>query len=525
MALFFHPVDGFSTANPYIKMNWSKFSLPEAAAYPELIKFKVKIFNAFTRDVTGLGMAYKPVNDFLETLSIEDQKKLALVFLIMHIDINDSQYDLSTIEALEDKLGDMLNNIDDSIDLCTKINSYIRMSSIPISDMKEAGTRPQDTPSMTFNQEEAITITTIAILVKLFSPIIGVFIDRFMKQLDNQWKEGHAHAIFLPLFKKRYSDLICKLTNYIKTLTASNLDSTPTAWFNGNTLEKTTKQTLDMIVVKRFVNVDLYRPDGNIIKYIAACCRSGSNSQQQNAAVSNSVRILTDPVELDKDEGNASRMESESKQSSKTADSPIIIKVAAKIACSKTIKEQNLDSEIFNSALAYYRKNIITVNPISIYLLCTYFGQELGGGNGIFMLKVEQIAELSTVLQMLTAGNGAPFIAHALTLSIGASDRNPQFEDSAFLNAWKSSQTYIECKKLLPSGFGERDWDIKLKEIANFLVRKSLTYNTAPVIWELSGEQPCNGKAFTQFKELMFEIMMFIQLLYKSRKLDVQHDD
>lgn len=519
MALYFRAVENFSAANPFIKMEWKGFSIPAASVFPDLVLFKVKTFTAFTRDVTGLGMTYNPVNEFLSKLSLQEQESIASAFLMMHIEITDEKYSVDTIEQLEDALGDILNNLDDSIDLCDRIDEYIRKSNIPISDMKEAGTRPQDTPEMTFVQEEAITITTIAILMKLLSPVIGAFSDRFHKIIDTKYKECHAASIMTKLFYKRYKELINKLNNYVRTLIASKIKSDPTALINGNTLDAMTSQNMDTIIVKRFVNVDLYRPDGNVIKYIASCCRSGADSQQQNASMSNSVRIITDPVEMDKDEGNASRMESESKQSVVTADVAVMIKVAARDTVKKVIRDEDIDRDLIDSVFAFYQRNPIVMNPISEYLLCTYYGADIGGGAGIMMLNAISVSELAAVLQVISAKNGATYIAHALSFSVGNSDKVQSLDSATFLNAWKSSQTYVDCKRMIPSGFGEREWDLKLKEIASFLTKKNCSYNTAPAVWELIGVSSQNGKLFTDNKELMIEIMQFIQVLYHSKRL------
>ena len=249
MSLYFTPVDKFSTANPFIVMRWSQFSIPEAAMFPDLVYFNVRAFTAFTRDIAGLGMTFNPVNDFLQTVSIEEQKTIATAFLVMHIEIADPQYTVDKIEQLEDKLGVLVNSLDDEISLCDRINNYIRHSGIPISDMAEAGTRPQDTPEMTFLKDEAITITTIAILMKLMSPIVGAFLDKYHKLIDTKYKECHAAAIFTKLFYKRYEQIINKLHNYTYTLIESKIKDDATSLVNGNTIDAMTNQNIDVVLV------------------------------------------------------------------------------------------------------------------------------------------------------------------------------------------------------------------------------------------------------------------------------------
>ena len=280
-----------------------------------------------------------------------------------------------------------------------------------------------------------------------------------------------------------------------------------------------TSIALDTIIIKRFVNVDLYRPDGNVIKYIASCCRSGADSQQQNASMSAAVRIITDPVELDKDEGNASRMESESKQSIRTADVPVMIRIAAKDTIRKIIIAENIDPELVDSVFAYYRKNMVVMNPISEFLLCTYYGQDIGGGSGIMMLNAELVSQLAALLQIICAKKGVTNLAHALTFNSTYNDKVPSFENTSFITSWKSSSAYTECRKVLPAGFGELDWDVKLKSIVDFLCKKNCIYNTSPVVWDIINTPSLNGKIYTDFKELMIDIINFVQMAYLSKTL------
>lgn len=98
---------------------------------------------------------------------------------------------------------------------------------------------------------------------------------------------------------------------------------------------------MDTIITKRFVGVDLYRKDGNIVKYIASCCRS---SAEPHISAANAVKIISDPVDLEKkDEGNTSRIEAESRQTETTADVPILIRVAANRLWQTVIEKEELD--------------------------------------------------------------------------------------------------------------------------------------------------------------------------------------
>ena len=202
--LAFVPVDDFSSVNPVIEMKWSGLNIDGADQIrPEMCLFQVKTFASFTREENGPGMAYGPVNDFLTTVSPFIQEQIVYAFLQMQMIIEDGQPDASDIIDVEDNLGEVIDNLDKATNLFDLIEEYIRKGNIPISDMSDAGTRIQDSIEMTFVEDEAITITTIAVLMKLLSPIIGMFIAKYTHVIDNESKEGHAQCIMTKFFSRK----------------------------------------------------------------------------------------------------------------------------------------------------------------------------------------------------------------------------------------------------------------------------------------------------------------------------------
>ena len=478
--LSFQPIENFSSSNAIVKMVYS--NLPITDEFPSsLLLFSVKTYASFTREEGGIGMAYNPVNDFLTTLDEWQQAQIVYAFLTIQLLIHEANIDLDDIEEVENRIGDVIDQLDQDINLFSYIETYIKNGNIPISDMSDAGSRAQDSEEMTFVESEAITITAITILMKLLSPIIGTFIDKFSKILSNDIKESHAQTIMVKFFTRKCKDLMKKLSFYINRLIEGKYKQNPSSVYNGKTLETSTRSTMDTIIVKRFVGVNLYKEDGNIIKYIAACCRS---SAEPHISAANAVKIISDPVDLEKDEGNTSRMESESRQSIKTADVPILIRVAANSLWKKAAIDAGIDISIVEQAIYFYKRNPITINPISEYLLATYFGPELGGGESIKFLNSDTISKLATVLQIIAIQNGSKYIGHILTAVFSINDRyDSRQSDFVFLNSWRTTIIFSECKKIFPAGFGESEWDAKLKQIVEYLVRKDVYYCTAPSVW------------------------------------------
>jgi len=529
--LYFQPVEGFGTSNPIIQMCWSGFDLPLTEEMQQLIFFNIRTFSTLTnkkqdRDpltgeiATGPSVAYDPVNEFLSRLSIEDQEKIALAFIYSHLEIQCGAPDASDIEAVEDKVAFILDQLDLDIDICGKTEEYVRGSNIPLADMSDAGTRPQDTPEMTFHEEEAILITAITIFMKLISPLMGAFINKYIGVIDNDYKEAHARAMLTPLHRRRYNKLILKLHFYINRLVKGKLKIDATAMYNGQTLARATRHAVDMAIVKRLVCVYLHRRDGNIIKYLASCGRGSTESQQKNIATNNGAKILADPLDQDRDEGNTSRMEVESGQSVKPADVPILLNVAAKRSWKMVVELDQLDPELVEASHAFFRRNPIVINPISQYLLCMYYGPDLCGGSSIMHLNSVAVGELGATLQLALAQHGVPMLAHALTIHLSESPRIPQKNDYLFSNGWMNLPEYTECRKVLPSGFGDKEWNGRLKDVAALMMQRVMVYNTSPAAWDIIGQTSRNGKIFDSFTELMVELMRFVTHTYNQGKME-----
>lgn len=525
--LYFVPVEDFGSQNPIVQMKWKGFDLGLQDDAKQLAFFNIKTFASLLHKGRGTStdgpeVVFDPVNDFLSRLTLEEHEIIAFTFLRAHQIIQEGGFEPEEIEKVEDEIADLLNELDLQTDICRKTEEYVRTSDIPIADMSDAGTKPQHTPEMTFKEDEALTITAIAIFVKLISPIIGIFIHKYMVVLDNDYKESHARAMLTKLHNRKYHSLLIKLHNYVGVLVNGKLNkkNDATVLYNGQTSSKAIRIAVDAQIIKRLVCVSLYRANGNICKYMACCSRGSAESQLKNITSNNPAKIAADPVDQDKDEGNTSRMEVESRQSIKTADVPIFVAVTAKNLWKNVAREHELNIEDLETAKAYYRKHPVVVNPISQYILCLFYGPLLGGGQSLMLLNSNTINELSATLQMVFVSQNATYLAHALTALVAESPRLGEKDDYIFSNQWTSSVSYSECKKILPAGFGDKEWNSKLKEIASFLLQRTLVYNTAPVVWDMCEQKPQNGKAFTDLIDVMTSLMTFVKYTYLSGKLE-----
>jgi hypothetical protein len=527
--LYFKPVEEFSSQNPFIEMVYSGFEIPGASSIPHLFRFNVKTFSSFftrqnDRGLTGeLGtppsVAYDPVNQFLTLFTDEEQKEIAMAFLSAHAIIVSGEDDASDIEQVEDKIGDLLDALDLKLNICKRTEEYVAKY-IRVAGMEEAGTQPQHTPEMTFYHDEAVVVTAIAVFMKLISPITGAFIHKYSKVIANEYKESHARAILVKLHSRTYKPLLLKLNNYMTKLVSSHHKDDPTAMYNGNTLTSAARHAVDTAVVKRLVCVSLHKEDGNIIKYLACCGTGTADSQQKNMAANSAAKIIADPVDNDRDEGNTSRMESESRYTAKTADTPIIIAVYADRTWRKCAEQEGIDPEELELARAYYSANPVMVHDITLYLLCMYYGEHIGGGSGIQMLKSSIINDMVATLQLILVKENRHVLAHAITANLTEHPRTIQPNDSLFHNMWTSCAEYAACKRVLPPGFGDREWNSMLRKIANMLMTRTMLYNTAPVVWDKTDPSGKNGVPLTEFASIMQHIMQYVKSTYERGKIE-----
>lgn len=507
--LYFIPVEDFGSQNPFIQMKWDGFNL-DIDPTDEATIFNIRQFHNLISTKTGPGVALNPVNHFLKTLSITDQEAIASSMLLAHITIMEAGETEEEILEVERVVGEIFDDLDLAIDLCGKCEEFAKTSDIPISNMSEAGTQPQHTPEMTFHYDEAVTITAIAIFVKLVTGVLGAFTNKYNAVIDTEYKISHARAMLTPLHARRYKPLMLKLKNYLERLIENKCKlekkPSPTAAYHGQTLDNMTRREFDNAIVTRLICIDLYLPDGNSIKYIAASCKNGASSKQRNAENNGNVRFMTDPSEQDpKDEGNASRMEIGSRQSVKTADTPIIVETYARQMITNIIASENISQEQFNQAKLYYQAHPICLgNPFMEYLLCLTYGPELGSGEYLGFLSSPVITDLCILFQM-TIGEMIPTLGHIVTADIPNTPRNPVGTDLMFINAWQNLPEYTECRKNSPAGFGEIEWNTKFKSLAETLLNNVFVYSTAPIIWERiePDKDPQNGKVITDFTAVM----------------------
>lgn len=482
--------------------------------YKPLLLFNAETYDTLKRfDTSSWNVVFGSVNKFISMLSQEDRRNICMVFIVMHSKLNE-MISINMVSII-DELAAMLDTLDQQIDLCSKLEHFVELD-MPIPNLDDVGGRPQDTEEMTFRRPHILMLTGIALLCKLLAPIFGQFFWQYKKNtsVDNNIKEIHAASILKDIFGRRYRKLILKLNHFVGNILIQQYkqkDDIISA-YNGNTMDSQALNGVAAVFTRKFITVDLYKTDGNLMTYITTCLKNSVDTQYRTASTKNSIKERDGNLkETASDEGNASRLENESFTSSKTADVPIIVEWIIELTVNKWMIETGMSQEMYDTAMAYYKNNLPPMTPISNYLLCTYFGADIGGAIGVSMLSAMAYAKLAIILQYVLIKEGFHGLAHALMIV-------PKNRMKAVLSnidnkvqmTWSNTYSYRNFKQRFPFGVGDKECDAKLKEIVDFLTFKIHSFNTAPVFWDMMNEDNKNGVEYQCTPDIMERLCDFI---------------
>lgn len=486
-------------------------------------------------DQESWDTVFKSVNQFLSTLSDKDQIKIAKVFLVMHSDIieklggfsrnTDSVEEVNlfskNMDELTDKLSSILGKLDRDLNLIPKMLEYVQKY-IPIPEFEDAGTNPQDTAAMTFYKPDVEILTSMVVLCKFLAPIFGTIIQLSAKRIDNNYRVFHCYAILMEIMIARYSGIYIKLNNYISNSIKASLKNDIVFACNAMTLETASANLLAVLLTRRFITVDIFTPNSNLMTYIISCARSSISTFATNMSQKNAVREKRDPEEIRGDEGNSSRLENESKNSKTTADVPTIISVTADKLVMDWLSLNPHLVDAFNEGLIYYKNTGLTMTRINKYLLCICFGNKLGGGASIEYLRFENYVKLITMLQLKFISMELFNIIHCLTFSESAKYKTMLNDsDQKIKMSWNALAEYKICKQLFPYSCGDLDWDSNYKELMEYLTANNFIYRTSPAIWEIMNETSKNNDFVIHSEFIMRDLYNLIRYVVNEEALNV----
>lgn len=489
------------TGKAVIYLDLEGLKLPIDFDVEPLLKFKIETYAIFRNKSSEFqwNMGFGLVNLFLSELSEQDQIEYATLIITMHYrilqDIGANQeINGPKMISLETELSQMLLNT------AAKINMYPRLidfteKHIPIQVFAGAGERAQDSEEMTFYRDDVVRLTALVMSSKLMAPIFGVFIESCKKKMDNAFKEMHCAAIM-----KGYIDHFCKalaekIINYIGRVIKHILAKTEINQIvNGYTMNIIVQAIFSNLDVRRFVNVDLLKEGGNLLKYLVSCSRAAAQTQFSNGFKINARPLKLPEEDSRSDEGNISNLEAESKSTNNTADYGLLIKAAVHQLQHRFPAEYELDPEMIETMQNFYEFSHCQLTPINSYLLGMVFGNELGGARSIDMLDGVSLNKILPILQLYMFQQGYFDLVHLVTaLPTGNIKPIMTGSDTQLRATWNNSYEYKNCEQMYPAMVNTIKWDTGLKTIVDSLTGDIYVYNTAPAMWDKMSDVVRNG--------------------------------
>jgi hypothetical protein len=507
---FVKKVDEANTA--FIHMDISDLTLPKEVKIDitPLLDFKVETYQNVKAKANAeqWEQIFGPVHSFLNTLTKEEQVKYALLIASMHMKIikvlspNVQTISGSDILAVENELSSMLAQFDKDIDLFTKLYVFVETGNIPLPSFVGIGERPQDTDEMTWYRPDVAKLTAVVVLCKMLTPVFGLFITNFKhsSETDGNYKEIHAITILRDTLFGRCPEVIRKLDHYISRSINQvlNPEEDLTHVYNGFTDTMIKDQIYAQMLTRRFVVVNLFRENGNLITYVSSCARGAAATQFSKTNFTNSVMTLTYKNEnATEDDGNLSNLEVESRSSTRTADYELLVK-AAVIQTRKTfIETHDLDETVIAQTESYYEQNHVQLTPYNQYMLSILFGPYLCGAKSIELLDAKGLVTLISLMQVYLVNQG--YFDLVLAVSAVPTGQLKTFltgADTTLKSTWNSSADFRNCNSRFPTVCNNITWYTGLENAVKNFISEVYHINVAPSIWEKLNAENRNDEIF-----------------------------
>ena len=464
---------------------------------------------------------FRPVHLFFDTCTDAEKKLIGAMYVRMHYLILDK---IRTAQDLTDMLTTVTNDLglqlmvlDQQIDICGRIQAIVEQH-VPIPSFDNAGGRPQDTAEMTFVKEDVVELVAIVVLCKMMTPIFGVYIERCKKKMDNSLKELHCVCIMHQILMNRYKRVILKLTNFLNGLIKPMIQDTIAYVFNGYTLPVLCQHIYAAILTRRFVNVNLFQEDCNLMTYITVCARSAVRTAGSTASnhKKNSVKEIKKPKELYDDDGNTSVLEIESRQSCRTADQIAIVELAVEETIRHWLLENDVPYAVFEEAVEYYTDaSPVSVTPINTYLIASLFGRRLCGAASVEIMSITANIKMIVLLQLALMQYGYPELVHLCSVSKMLMGKAILTRTDNLIKAtWDNTFEYRNLTLRFPWSIIDISWDTKLKDIVDYLITNRFVQNTAPVLCERMGQtDDGNGTPFEYQDNVIKQICAVLEMI------------
>lgn len=483
--------------------------VPEDAA----VVFDMRTYKKIHGDPAYAAHTFRPVNEFFAQLTDAEQAQIYDYFATARLTVITVTRD--TIQPVVLDLARRLAELCYQLRLLERLHDYAQARLPPPPDDR-VNPRPQDSDAMTFLRPERWVLMAISVFCKMLCPIWGELINRSRELIDDVNKELYCYVIAAPVLENGvFASVMRKYNRYQNAVIrkqlrdlgkASPQDVQFALTQTGFTAVRLEEMVLAVGVVKRFTIFDPYEPDSNIMLYLyrgilALTEQKVNRSRHRDAA---QQRLERDQAGGDP-EDNTSGLETHSRVSQSSADTPVAVGIAAQLALPRMLQDFAINPEEFRAAVDHYHHHPVMPSPLNLTLISSYLAHYIGGSFGLQYLNARRFAELAAIMQLHLVHLGRGTLAHLLTASNSTTRKDEALSaiDSRLINNFPNMNSLrqleadVFCYVLRtgrknPETGKDEELGVRaqMELVKDFIVLHHHYHNTAPSMCDLLDEDP-----------------------------------
>ena len=454
--------------------------------------FSVKTYSELRKNISNWSRV-SPANDILSQLDGDEYDYVIRLFVRVKRDIDaisDRTSLMTAITAIDGKIEKTFGKLN----LTKRIQKYVMEDKrIVMPSFVGVGFRLQDTPPKTFLEHEYHLINSIVVISKLLFPIFGELIKK-VQYVEDTWngnKEIVTFGIIKTLMSRDFSAITQKLLNYIATMVDSALTDDPMLTFHGITEMGLTYDKLAKMIVKNFVNHDLYQEGGNIMRYIAVTIKRTMNTETSGASKSIAYKPLMMSDRGD-DGRNVSLLENSVSTSSEAIEIPIIVKIAVDRFTTDYIVQNNIKKNFFDSIVSFYKVTTLPPTPINELVTAMFVADPIGSAYCVKYMNMGMMVNIISIIQIYAMKIGFNSIVPLFSMipTNITKTESDEVDNAIIISEGRGDSEinhYINLREATShlNDFGHFKFEELMDSLFNFVVNNVFSYNVAPKILEL----------------------------------------
>lgn len=462
----------------------------------QLNQFRFKMYRK-QKSKGGKEILFMAPNEFLKSLSVDDQREIFGGFIKMKSEIisymstDDNEVKRQHIQPLLSALSSVVSDVDSKIHLASKLMTF-QSDTFQIYMSNDIGKRFQDKPETTFHENEIRDMMCMSIMAKLFCPIFSDFYCVVNSFVDPTIIKVYCATILSDFYLKHFYESRNKLWNYMGINTESNLNTDASInriVGSGSTNINVQLTAFSNVIARVFVLNDLYSTDKN--SFVSKIYETTKYREELKSKSHFNAKFDVSSSPMN-DEGNRSIIEQESRISEASSNEPILSKRSVLYLVDKKKEELQLIESDYNEAVEFYLGNHPEHSLFTNSLLITKYGRDICGAESLDYIDYRTYVKLLVLLQYDLIKDDYNHILHLCSAS-GFDNvlRTPDEFPYEIFSSFESCSSFIEAYGKFPKISREFDLFSCIKEVL-FSLNRELYYNTAPVFWEIMGEEDKN---------------------------------